>query len=154
MYKHPIAFLSVNNLTTARYAAAMMVDYIGFCFDDAHEKFITVGRAKEIMGWVSGVKFIGEFYKKPADEILAIALELKLDMVLLYGNYTESDIDSIPFKRILTTSTPAGNYLLADEQILDADRNIFALPIYSANEDETGIIDFTDITDKLNALER
>ncbi len=153
MYKHPIAFLSVNNLTTARYAAAMMLDYIGFCFDPAQEKYITVEKAKEIMGWLSGVKFIGEFYSRPADEINAIAMELNLEMVLMYGDYSETDIGSIPFKKILTVSRPPGNYLLADEQILDAARNIFALPFYSHGEDETGLIDFSEITAQLNALE-
>ena len=153
MYKHPIAFLSVNNLTAARYAAAMMVDYVGFCFDSNNERFITVGKAKEIMGWLSGVKFIGEFHNKPADEITAIALELNLDMVLLYGDYTDEEIASIPFKKILTHTLPPGNFLLADEQILDPGRNIFAIPFYSGKEDETGVIDFDDITEKLNALE-
>ena len=153
MYKHPIAFLSVNNLTTARYAAAMMVDYIGFCFDHENEKFITVGKAKEIMGWLSGVKFIGEFYNKPADEIIAIAMELKLDMVLLYSSYTEAELESIPFKKITTLPGAPGNYILAEDKIFDSNQNIFALPFYSGHEDETGLIDFREITDKLNALE-
>lgn len=102
MYKHPIAFLSVNNLTVARYAAAMMADYVGFCFDSSSDKYITVVKAKEIMGWLSGVKFIGEFYTKPADEITAIALELNLDKVMLYGEYSNLDMDTIPFEIIST----------------------------------------------------
>ncbi len=46
------------------------------------------------MGWLSGVKFVGEFYNRPVDEILAIGLELKLDMVLLYGDYTQVELNA------------------------------------------------------------
>ncbi len=153
MYKHPIAFLSVNNLTVARYAAAMMADYIGFCFDSTSENFITVAKAKEIMGWLSGVKFIGEFHSKPMDEITAIALELNLDLVLLYGPYAVEDIESIPFEIITHTPNQSGKYYLEEGQIMDADGNIFIIPFYSANEDETGVVDFEEISEKLSALE-
>ncbi len=153
MYKHPIAFLSVNNLTVARYAAAMMVDYVGFCFDPANEKYITVAKAKEIMGWLSGVKFIGEFYVRPADEIMAIALELKLDLILLYGNYTAEDMESIPLKKITQGHTSYSDYVLGEEQIMDQEGDIFAVPFLSASEDETGMIDFEETTEKLSALE-
>jgi phosphoribosylanthranilate isomerase len=153
MYKHPVAFLSVNNLTVARYAAAMMVDYVGFCLDNNREDTITVAKAKEIMGWLSGVKFIGEFYDRPADEITAIALELKLDLVLLYGEYSDEEIKSFPLPAISRSFKPFTTYIFHDEIITDKDGNIFAIPFYSEKEDETGVIDFGEITDKLNALE-
>lgn len=153
MYKHPIAFLSVNNLTVARYAAAMMADYVGFCFDSSSDKYITVVKAKEIMGWLSGVKFIGEFYTKPADEITAIALELNLDKVMLYGEYSNLDMDTIPFEIISTNLSDNAELHFSEEKIIDKDGKIFALPFYSPNEDETGMIDFGEITDQLNLLE-
>ena len=153
MYKHPIAFLSVNNLTVARYAAAMMADYVGFVFDSTLENNITVAKAKEIIGWLSGVKFIGEFYNRPADEITAIALELQLDMVLLYGDYSAADAASIPFTKIFKSRHPLAMYFLEEDKIVDKDENVFAIPFYMEDEGETGVIDFGDITDKLNALE-
>lgn len=153
MYKHPIAFLSVNNLTVARYAAAMMADYVGFCFDSSSEKNITVAKAKEIMGWLSGVKFIGEFYSRPADEIAAIALELNLDKVLLYGTYSESDMQLIPFDIIATKIDPRVSFLIDEEKITGTDGTIFAIAFYSGNEDETGVINFDEITEKLEGME-
>ncbi len=152
MYKHPIAFLSVNNLTVARYAAAMMADYIGFCFDSSNSKNITVAHAKEIMGWLSGVKFIGEFYQRPSDEIIAIAMELDLDFVLLYGQYTDAELESISFHKITIAVSPWSDYVLVNQQIIDSHGEIFAIPFYSSDEDDTGVIDFTDISEKLEAL--
>ncbi len=153
MYKHPIAFLSVNNLTVARYAAAMMVDYVGFCFDSNSEQFITVAKAKEIMGWLSGVKFIGEFNQKPTDEIMAIALELQLDAVLIQGNYTSEEIASIPFQKIGPSSIAGVDYLLEPNQILNQDGSIFALTFTTGGEDETGVMDFETLSEKLQELE-
>jgi len=153
MYKHPIAFLHISNLTAARYAAAMMTDYIGFCLDQDKAAGITVAKAKEIKGWISGVKFIGEFYTRPVDEILAIALELELDAILLRGKYEEQELVDMPFKKITESIQPFAELHFDEEKISDKDGNIFAIIINTPLEGETGLIDFTDITEKLSTLE-
>jgi phosphoribosylanthranilate isomerase len=151
MYRHPVYFTAVTSLTVARYAAAMNIDYIGFCFEPGDPKFMTVAKAKEIMGWLSGVKFLGEFNSKPADEILAIGLELGLDGVVLKGDYSMIDLDSIPFLKI--TMDKFGDLQMENGKIFDKSGNIFATCIETGTEDDTGIVDFTPITEVLEKLE-
>ena len=153
MYSSPVFFLSVNNLTVARYAAAMMVDYIGFCFDPSDEKFITVAKAKEIMGWLSGVQFVGEFRNKPLDEVLAIALELNLPLVLLQDDVISSIPEGLPFKTITVFPNTAGDYHMKENVITGADGSIMAIAFHTGKEDETGVIDFSEITEALEKLE-
>lgn len=50
----------VSNLSDARYAAGMGVDYIGFNIDSTSSNFVTPNTFKEISNWVSGVGIIGE----------------------------------------------------------------------------------------------
>ncbi len=50
----------VTNLSDARYAAGMGVDYIGFNIDVCSDNFITASKFKEITNWISGVGIIGE----------------------------------------------------------------------------------------------
>jgi phosphoribosylanthranilate isomerase len=151
MYRHCVYFRSVSSLTVARYAAAMNIDYIGFCFEPSDPKFITVAKAKEIMQWLSGVKFIGEFNGKPADEIAAIGLELGLDAVMLNADYSLKDLDTIPFLKI--TSGNSGDMKLDGDKILDKDGNIFALCFETGMEDQTGMLDFSMLTEELEKLE-
>lgn len=153
MYSSPVYFLSVNNLTVARYAAAMMVDYIGFCFDPGDEKFITVAKAREIMGWLSGVQYVGEFRHKPLDEVLAIALELNLPLVLLRDAVITEIPDGLPFKTITVFPNETGTYCMKDDVITDANGNIMALAFDTGKEDETGVVDFSEVNEALEKLE-
>jgi len=50
----------VTNLSDARYAAGMGVDYIGFNIDPSSENFVTAKTFEEITKWISGVGIIGE----------------------------------------------------------------------------------------------
>lgn len=50
----------VTNLSDARYAAGMGVDYIGFNIDSTSKNCITPTKFKEIVNWVSGIGIIGE----------------------------------------------------------------------------------------------
>jgi phosphoribosylanthranilate isomerase len=151
MYKHPVYFESVNSLTVARYAAAMNIDFIGFCFEHDDSRYITVAKAKEIISWLSGVKFFGEFRGKPADEIVAIGLELNLDAVVLRGDYSRMQLDAIPFTRI--TTDDSGDMKIKEDRIIDKDGKIFALCFETGPEDDTGIIDFSEVTEALEKLE-
>ncbi|TFV97859.1 phosphoribosylanthranilate isomerase [Algoriphagus kandeliae] len=51
----------VTNLSDARYSSGMYVDVIGFCLDEASEKFVPPTLFSEITGWVSGCDFCAEF---------------------------------------------------------------------------------------------
>lgn len=50
----------VTNLSDARYAAGMGVDYIGFNVNSRTADFVTPTTFKEITNWISGVGIIGE----------------------------------------------------------------------------------------------
>ncbi|MCB0496801.1 MAG: hypothetical protein KDC79_11750 [Cyclobacteriaceae bacterium] len=50
----------VTNLSDARYAAGMGVDFIGFNIDPESTHFVTPEVFNEIVNWVSGVGIIGE----------------------------------------------------------------------------------------------
>lgn len=79
----------VTNLSDARYAAGMGVDYIGFNINPDSEHFVTSDKVTEIINWVSGVGIIGEIGEKlPIEdngygsmliETSNIELESKLD---------------------------------------------------------------------------
>lgn len=50
----------VTNLSDARYAAGMGVDYIGFNIDTGSDNYVTAQKFNEITNWISGVGIIGE----------------------------------------------------------------------------------------------
>ncbi len=50
----------VTNLSDARYAAGMGVDYIGFNINEDSKHYLQADSFKEILNWVSGVGIIGE----------------------------------------------------------------------------------------------
>ncbi|MAT54534.1 MAG: hypothetical protein CMN32_08625 [Saprospirales bacterium] len=81
---------AVTNLTDARYFAARGVDWMGFVLEPGQEDAVSKEQFETIRGWVDGVKFVGEFDLTPADEILALATELKLDAVQV-GMFAERD---------------------------------------------------------------
>ncbi len=57
----------VTNLSDARYAAGMGVEYIGFNIDSTSKNFVTSSIFKEIVNWVSGVGIIGEIGMQKPD---------------------------------------------------------------------------------------
>lgn len=59
----------VTNLSDARYAAGMGVDYIGFNINTSTTNYITPKVFKEIVNWISGVGVIGEIGKQTPDSV-------------------------------------------------------------------------------------
>ncbi|MFT7161225.1 MAG: phosphoribosylanthranilate isomerase [Bacteroidia bacterium] len=74
---------NITNLSDARYCAGMGVDLLGFCFDKDSDQFTDPEAYKEIAGWLSGPKFVGEFETNNGDEILDIKQQLDLDYIQL-----------------------------------------------------------------------
>ena len=56
---------NVTNLSDARYAAGMGVDYIVFNIDSSSENFVSAKTFKEIINWISGIGIIGETGSAP-----------------------------------------------------------------------------------------
>ncbi|MBP6237706.1 MAG: hypothetical protein KA270_06320 [Saprospiraceae bacterium] len=61
MLKTKVKISKVNNLTDARYFAAMGVDYLGFCCNTGTEMYCAPSKIKEITEWVTGPQFVLEF---------------------------------------------------------------------------------------------
>jgi phosphoribosylanthranilate isomerase len=72
---------NITNLSDARYCAGMGVDILGFCFDKNSDQYINPESYKEIVGWLSGPKFVGEFESMDVNEILDLEHELNLDYI-------------------------------------------------------------------------
>ena len=71
----------VNNLSDARYCAGMGVDLMGFCLDPTAENAVSPEKFKEITGWISGVKLVGEFYESSAIVIKELSGNYDFDYI-------------------------------------------------------------------------
>lgn len=84
-----IKLSSVNNLSDARYAAAVGIDYIGFCFDHTHPQYIAPIKAKEMMDWITGSFLVAEFGNQSLESIIDISDVLGFEII-------EVDNDLLP----------------------------------------------------------
>ena len=77
--KTNVKFGGVRNLSDARYAASIGVNFVGFDFDSHDDLTLSTTDAKEMMGWLEGPTLVGEFGNKDASEIHSVmeALDLK-----------------------------------------------------------------------------
>jgi phosphoribosylanthranilate isomerase len=60
MLRTKVILSHVTNLSDARYAAGMGVNYIGFAVDPENRRYVTATEAKTISDWLSGVSIIAE----------------------------------------------------------------------------------------------
>lgn len=81
MLKTQVKASSITNLTDARYFAAWEVKWLGFNLDTHDDNYIQPVVMKAIKEWVDGVEVVGEFGMQSAEEILAAANLLELDVV-------------------------------------------------------------------------
>lgn len=70
----------INNLTDARYFA-VFAEWIGFKLANDDPQALSVANARELMGWVSGVRLVGEFGHSPIAHINTVAEALRLDTI-------------------------------------------------------------------------
>ena len=105
----PLIYIrDVNNLSDARYCAAMGVDLIGFRLDPSKEDSLNLAKCKEIVGWISGVKIVGEFGNSPEhiiSEILEVVqvdflLAKSVDEALQFGTYEKPLIIQAPVEKL------------------------------------------------------
>lgn len=91
----------ITNLSDARYCAGMGVEMLGFKLQPEHPQHITPQEFKEISGWVSGVKLVGEVQELPTQEVEEILLNYKVDMLQLNSLYLIEELDELPLPIIL-----------------------------------------------------
>jgi phosphoribosylanthranilate isomerase len=68
-----LKFHHVTNLTDARMAAAAGAEWIGFDFNSDHTSYVSPISAREIVGWLSGSKILGELGAQTLDEVAGLA---------------------------------------------------------------------------------
>jgi phosphoribosylanthranilate isomerase len=79
----PLVYIrDVNNLSDARYCAAMGVDMIGFRLDPLKTESLSPAKCKEIAGWISGIKIVGEFGLAPSEFIRDVLAVVNIDYIL------------------------------------------------------------------------
>ena len=81
MLKTKVIASSITNLTDARYFAAWEVNWLGFCFEEGSENYISPQAMYAMKEWVNGVKFMGEFRNMNSADILDHVEKLGLDAV-------------------------------------------------------------------------
>jgi phosphoribosylanthranilate isomerase len=110
------AVTDINNLSDARYCAAMGVDIIGF---NLAPGALSPEAVLEIAGWLAGVQLAGAFAGAPAEEINALSTQCGLDLVLLDASYLVHDIAKIDQPVILQVDMHKDSYELALIELLE-----------------------------------
>lgn len=99
-----VILLNVTNLSDARYAAGMGVDYIGFSINPASNHYVTSEDVNTITNWLSGVSLIGnvgssaaEFQDYKIDYLMTDNTELvnQLDEPILYLSLSAGNAEEI-----------------------------------------------------------
>ncbi|MFC6999993.1 phosphoribosylanthranilate isomerase [Rufibacter roseus] len=91
----------ITNLSDARYCAGMGVEMLGFKLQQNQPQYITPESFKEIAGWISGVKLVGEVQELPTQEVEELLLQYKVDMLQLNSLYLIEELDELPLPIIL-----------------------------------------------------
>jgi phosphoribosylanthranilate isomerase len=120
MLKTKVILSSVTNLSDARYASGMGVDYIGFAINPESGQYVTVEEAKSIKDWLSGVSIIGDVGDALPDNISEysssniqtndISLVDKLDGPILKLEITVENIGGIT--TFLNANTKSVNFFI------------------------------------------
>jgi phosphoribosylanthranilate isomerase len=87
MLKTKIKISDIQNLTDARYFAAMNVDYLGFCCNPGSETFCSVAKIKEITEWVSGPEFVLQFQGYQSEDDILQLIDSGLGQALHFGAF-------------------------------------------------------------------
>ncbi|MDN5210646.1 N-(5'-phosphoribosyl)anthranilate isomerase [Fulvivirgaceae bacterium BMA12] len=91
----------VSNLSDARYCAGMGVDQLGFNVTPGHPNFVDIEKFNEIIGWVAGVEFVGEFDDQPLDYIKEALSNYKFDYIQTSRVDLLSEVNQLSQKVIL-----------------------------------------------------
>ncbi len=90
-----IKISNVTNLSDARYAAAVGINYIGFCFDGDSPNYIAPIKAKEMIDWITGSHIVAEFGNQSLDEIKDISELLNVDAIELNNRILPDELPAL-----------------------------------------------------------
>ena len=104
--KYFVHVSSISNLSDARYCSGMMVDSLGYNFDENSNFKISTDTSNEISKWVNGVKFIAEFNNSSTKYINSILDKGFFDAVELNIENTIKGLNFNPKSIIVKISDP------------------------------------------------
>ena len=119
----------VNNLTDARYFAAMGVDYLGFCCNTGTEMYCAPSKIKDITSWVQGPTFVLEFDGWQSEEEIKAVLATELGQAIHFGAFaTYSDAFDIPvFKDFILENALDADFSTVDFPVIRTDKHFTEL---------------------------
>ena len=145
MYRSKIKLSNITNLSDARFAAAVGIDYIGFCFDTNDLSYMPPIKAKEIFEWTSGTKIVAEFGEQGIGEIKDISELLSVDFIEM-GNSILPDelaVFKIPLIKKIDLDKFDNNTL--NKEIEAYKKTCYAFHLFSGS----GKVDFDEDTLKV-----
>ena len=78
----PVLLAEVRNLSDARYGAGMGVEMMGFTFERSHPSLIALSLFKDIVGWIAGVKLVGDFGKEELPYVEEMLTDIPFDYIV------------------------------------------------------------------------
>ena len=85
----------ISNLTDARYFAAWMIDWMGFCLDEKADHRVTPELLHAIRDWVEGPVIVGEFGEQEPEYVREAVNFLKLDAVQIDDFYDKERLEQL-----------------------------------------------------------
>jgi phosphoribosylanthranilate isomerase len=131
----------INHLTDARYFA-VFAEWVGFNFEPNTPHYISASTARELIGWLSGVRIIGEFGCSPIAHINSIVEMLQLDTIEVSHTLQLDGLSPIVSSIIRRVSMTHPSDWAALEQYIKAHENstsAFVLD-FSASTDNNSLL--------------
>jgi phosphoribosylanthranilate isomerase len=93
----PVIVNSVNNLSDARYAAGMGVEFMGFEVDEDSDRYVTPNLFKAITSWVSGIQTVASISVLNPHTLFIIQENYQPDYILFESidGITQSQLSEI-----------------------------------------------------------
>lgn len=143
---------SITNLSDARYCAGMGVDMLGFCLDATADSYIDPEAYKEIVGWVTGPQFVGEFENESVSGILDAKEALKFDIIQTTNKEAANRLAASMDVILKITPTLIGESTLR-EYLTDVDDSIKYILVESEDDIENdNHLEIRDLTKEYDIL--
>jgi phosphoribosylanthranilate isomerase len=102
-----IKICGITNIEDALCAAACGADAVGFIFHPASPRYITPGRAKEIIAVLPrGIATVGVFVNREAGEVALTVADCGLDLIQLHGDESPEYCRRFPPEQVIKAVSP------------------------------------------------
>lgn len=145
----PVILNSVNNLSDARYAAGMGVDFMGFQVEESGKRYVSLDLFKAITAWLSGIKTVTEVTVLTPSALTIIQEQYQPDFIQFESVEGISQHDLAELPCIQKIGVPAGQEVtilsnLAQYVFTEADYVLLEL------SDWTNWSDFQELIKEVN----